>query len=29
VLDQAEARAPLDSIDIRTPIALRDRALIA
>ena len=29
VLDPAEARALLDSIDISTPIGLRDRALIA
>jgi site-specific recombinase XerC len=29
VLDPAEARALLDSIDVTTPIGLRDRALIA
>ena len=29
VLDPAEARALLDSIDISTPVGLRDRALIA
>ena len=29
VLDPAEARALLDSIDVSTPIGLRDRALIA
>ena len=28
VLDPAEARALLDSIDVATPIGLRDRALI-
>ena len=29
VLEPAEARRPLDGIDVRTPIGLRDRALIA